>query len=61
VVGKLLEFANKFCADEAGLKSFWKENKQVIDILDSNYKEQFEVLKAGFTVLKAQFEGGSNA
>lgn len=54
VVGKLLEFANKFCADEAGLVSFWKENKKVIDILDSNYPKQYEVLKQGFIQLKAK-------
>lgn len=61
VADKLLEFAKTFCKDIKSLREFWSENKQVIDILDSNYKEQFEVLKAGFTVLKAQFEGGSNA
>ena len=47
VVGKLLEFANKFCADEAGLVGFWKENKKLIDILDSNYPKQYDVLKQG--------------
>jgi hypothetical protein len=60
VVGKLMEFANKFCADEAGLKSFWKENKQVIDILDSNYPAQYEVLKKGFIELKAKLGGNNN-
>jgi len=60
VVGKLLEFANKFCTDEAGLKSFWKENKQIIDILDSNYKSQYEVLKKGFIELKTKFGGSDN-
>lgn len=54
VVGKLLEFANKFCADEAGLVGFWKENKKVIDIVDSNYPKQYEVLKQGFIQLKAK-------
>lgn len=61
VAKKLLEFAQKFCKDTKSLREFWSENKQVIDILDSNYKEQFEILKNGFTELKAQFEGGSNA
>lgn len=61
VARKLLEFAQKFCKDTKSLREFWSENKQVIDILDSNYKEQFEILKNGFTELKAQFEGGSNA
>lgn len=54
VVGKLLEFANKFCADEAGLVGFWKENKKIIDIVDSNYPKQYEVLKQGFIQLKAK-------
>ena len=60
VVGKLLEFANKFCADEAGLIGFWKENKKLIDILDSNYPKQYEVLKQGFTQLKTKVGGNAN-
>ena len=60
VVGKLLEFANKFCADEAGLVGFWKENKKLIDILDSNYPKQYDVLKQGFTQLKAKVGGNTN-
>ena len=60
VVGKLLEFANKFCADEAGLVGFWKENKKLIDILDSNYPKQYDVLKQGFTQLKAKLGGNAN-
>ena len=60
VAGKLLEFANKFCTDEAGLISFWKENKQVIDILDSNYPKQYESLKKGFTELKTKLGGNTN-
>ena len=60
VVAKLLEFANKFCADEAGLVGFWKENKKVIDILDSNYPKQYEVLKQGFTQLKSKLGGSDN-
>jgi hypothetical protein len=59
VVQKLLEFANKFCSDTDSLRSFWSENKQVIDILDSNYKAQYEMLKTGFTELKAKLEGGN--
>jgi hypothetical protein len=60
VVTKLLEFANKFCADEAGLVGFWKENKKLIDILDSNYPKQYDVLKQGFTQLKAKVGGNTN-
>ena len=60
VVAKLLEFANKFCADEAGLVGFWKENKKIIDILDGNYPKQYEVLKQGCIHLKAKVGGNSN-
>jgi len=60
VVGKLLEFANMFCADEAGLIGFWKENKQLIDILDCNYPTQYDTLKQGFTQLKAKVRGNTN-
>lgn len=59
VAKKLLEFANKFCSDTATLRKFWNENKQVIDILDSHYKAQFEMLKTGFTELKTKLEGAS--
>jgi hypothetical protein len=59
VAKKLLEFANKFCSDTNSLRKFWGENKQVIDILDSHYKAQFEVLKTGFTELKTKLEGAS--
>jgi len=35
-------------------------NKQIIDILDSNYKSQYEVLKKGFIELKTKFGGSDN-
>lgn len=60
VVTKLMEFANKFCSDEAGLVAFWKENRKVIDILDSHYPKQYEDLKKGFTELKAKLGGNAN-
>lgn len=60
VAGKLLEFANKFCSNTDSLRKFWSENKQVIDILDSNYPKQYEVLKTGFTELKSKLEGDKN-
>ena len=60
VAAKLLEFANKFCKDTNSLRNFWHENKQVIDILDSNYPDQFEALKKGFTELKTKYEGATN-
>ena len=60
IVGKLLEFANKFCKDTKSLRDFWSENKQLIDILDSNFPVQFEALKTGFTELKTKYEGATN-
>jgi hypothetical protein len=60
IVGKLLEFAKKFCKDTNSLRQFWGENKQLIDILDSNYPAQYELLKQGFTELKSKHEGVTN-
>jgi hypothetical protein len=60
VVDKLIEFANKFCTDEKGLVSFWKENKKLIDIIDSNYPAQYERLKHSFTTLKSKFGENTN-
>ena len=60
IVGKLLEFAGKFCKDTNSLRQFWGENKQLIDILDSNYPTQYELLKKGFTELKSKHEGVTN-
>ena len=60
VVGKLLEFANKFCTDEPGLVGFWKENKKLIDMIDSNYPAQYEALKQGFIQLKSKVGGNKN-
>jgi len=60
IVEKLLQFARQFCKDTKTLRNFWSENKQLIDILDSNFPVQFEVLKTGFTELKTNFEGATN-
>jgi hypothetical protein len=59
VVAKILEFATQMCSDPKGLRSFWSENKQVIDLIDQHYPKQFEQLKKGFTDLKSKF-GGNN-
>lgn len=60
IVEKLLQFARQFCKDTKSLRNFWSENKQLIDILDSNFPQQFEVLKTGFTELKTKYEGATN-
>ena len=60
IVEKLLQFARQFCKDTKSLRHFWSENKQLIDILDSNFPVQYEVLKTGFTELKSKYEGATN-
>lgn len=60
IVGKLLEFAQKFCKDTNSLRQFWGENKQLIDILDSNYPKQYEALKTAFIELKSKYEGATS-
>lgn len=57
VADKLLEFAKEFCASEDGLVDFWRKNKQIIDILDTNFPAQYEKLKNGFTELRKQITG----
>jgi hypothetical protein len=57
LVEKLVDFAKNFCKDMDGLKAFWVENKQFIDILDANYPKQFQALKEAFTQLKEKFGG----
>jgi hypothetical protein len=60
IVGKLLEFAKTFCKDTNSLRQFWGENKQLIDILDSNYPKQYEALKTAFIELKSKYEGATS-
>lgn len=60
IVEKLLQFAKQFCKDTKSLRNFWSENKQLIDILDSNFPVQYEVLKTGFTELKTKYEGATD-
>jgi len=60
IVEKLLQFARQFCKDTKSLRNFWSENKQIIDILDSNFPVQYEVLKTGFTELKTKYEGATD-
>lgn len=61
VVARLLEFAEEFCADESGLIDFWRKNKNVIDILDTNFPAQYGDLKEGFTALRKKLKGEENA
>jgi len=39
------------------LLSFWKENKQTIDLLDTKFKGQYDRLKNHFTVVKNKLKG----
>ncbi len=57
LVEKMVALAKDFCKDMDGLKLFWVENKQFIDILDANYPKQFQALKEAFTQLKEKFGG----
>lgn len=41
---------------EQDLIDFWKQNKQVIDLLDQNYNEHYEQLKGHFTALRQQLK-----
>jgi hypothetical protein len=40
--------------DRNALTGFWRENKQVIDILDTSYPEQYQRIKAAFTAASDQ-------
>jgi hypothetical protein len=54
---KLVDLATTMCTNMDGLKAFWVENKQFIDILDANYPRQYQALKDAFTQLKSKFGG----
>jgi hypothetical protein len=60
MVKEMLNIANTFCKDEQSLVTFWRDNKNVIDVLDSNYADAYEELKKGFTQLKAKIGGNAN-
>ena len=60
VVEKLILFAKEFCSDEDALRDYWRKNKQLIDILDTNFNAQYQDLKAGFTELRKQLTNGED-
>ena len=62
VLAFMMSTADTFATGtEQDLIDFWKQNKQVIDLLDQNYNEHYEQLKGHFTALrqtlKTQKEG----
>jgi hypothetical protein len=38
------------------LAGFWRTNKQVIDLLDTDYPDEYARLKAAFTELRSNLE-----
>lgn len=45
---------------EKDLIDFWKQNKQVIDLLDTGYPDQYEELKNYFTQMRKHLKEGNN-
>lgn len=55
VVKFLIDSANEYASESMKeLVEFWQLNKQVIDILDTNYPEQYKQLQAHFASIKAK-------
>ncbi len=58
VLSFMMSTADTFATGtEQDLIDFWKQNKQVIDLLDENYNEHYEQLKAHFTALRQKLKG----
>jgi hypothetical protein len=61
-VNFMCDTVDQFHADSMeSLAGFWKENKQLIDLLDAGFPEQYERLKAHFTHTKQQLLEGDAA
>ncbi len=45
---------------ENDLILFWKENKQVIDMLDSEYPDQYQELKLYFSQMRKHLKEGNH-
>ena len=57
VLAFMMSTADTFATGtEQDLIDFWKQNKQVIDLLDQNYNEHYEQLKGHFTALRQQLK-----
>jgi hypothetical protein len=57
VVNFIKETVDTFAAgSEAQLIDFWKQNKQVIDLLDNNFNEHYQQLKSHFTAARAKLK-----
>ena len=60
VLSFMMSTADTFATGtELELIDFWKQNKQVIDLLDQNYNEHYEQLKGHFTALRQQLKEAS--
>lgn len=57
VVSFIKETVDTFASgSEAQLIDFWKQNKQVIDLLDNNFHEHYQQLKSHFTAARAKLK-----
>jgi len=60
VVAFMKETVDTFASGSEGeLIDFWRQNKQVIDLLDQNYNEHYEQLKGHFTALRQKLKEAS--
>ena len=57
VVAFMKETVDTFASGSEGeLIDFWKQNKQVIDLLDSNFNEHYETLRSHFTAARSKLK-----
>lgn len=50
----LCQMATTFCEDETQLRDFWRTNRSIIDILRTQYPEEYKALQETFTNLKSR-------
>jgi hypothetical protein len=56
-VAFMKETVDTFASGSEGeLIDFWKQNKQVIDLLDSNFNEHYETLRSHFTAARSKLK-----
>lgn len=59
VVNFMCDTVDEYHSDsQESLADFWRQNKQLIDLLDTNYQEQYQRLKAHFTHTKQKLLKG---
>jgi len=55
LVAFMIQMAAEFADTQDQLKDFYRKNKATIDVIDRDWHEQYEVLRAGFSELKNKF------